>query len=83
MPMFEVLDHSCNAFAQYHVGACHLKNYFCYHLPTRGRAGVKLGDVDTSKTYLSFLMLHACFTPILICFMCTLYHIMTFIGLTY
>jgi hypothetical protein len=27
------------------VGACHLKNYFfCYHLPTRGWAGVKLGD---------------------------------------
>jgi hypothetical protein len=27
------------------VGACHLKNYFvCYHLPTQGRAGVKLGD---------------------------------------
>ena len=26
MPMFEVLHHSCNAFAQYHVGACHLKN---------------------------------------------------------
>jgi hypothetical protein len=26
-------------------GACHLKNYsFCYHLPTRGRPGVKLGD---------------------------------------
>jgi hypothetical protein len=24
--------------------ACHL-NFFCYHLPTRGRAGVKLGDV--------------------------------------
>jgi hypothetical protein len=25
--------------------ACHLKNYFfCYHLPTRGRAWVKLGD---------------------------------------
>jgi hypothetical protein len=35
------------------VGACHLKNYFfCYHLPTRGRAGVKLGDADTSQTYL-------------------------------
>jgi hypothetical protein len=34
------------------VGACHLKNYFfCYHLPTRGRAGVKLGDADTSQTY--------------------------------
>jgi hypothetical protein len=22
------------------------KLFFCYHLPTRGRAGVKLGDVD-------------------------------------
>jgi hypothetical protein len=34
-------------------GAYHLKNYFfCYHLPTRGRAGVKLGDADTSQTYL-------------------------------
>ena len=26
---------------------------FCfYHLPTRGRVGVKLGDADTSPTYL-------------------------------
>ena len=26
---------------------------FCfYHLPTRGRGGIKLGDVDTSPTYL-------------------------------
>ena len=25
---------------------------FCYHLPTRGRVGVKLGDADTSQTYL-------------------------------
>jgi hypothetical protein len=34
------------------VGVCHLKNYFFYyHLPTRGRAGVKLGDTDTSPTY--------------------------------
>jgi hypothetical protein len=24
---------------------------FCYHLPTRGRARVKLGDADTSPTY--------------------------------
>jgi len=31
--------------------ACHLKNYLCYHSPTRGRAGIKLGDVDTSQTY--------------------------------
>jgi hypothetical protein len=35
------------------VGAYHLKNYFfCYHLPTRGRAGVKLGDADMSQTNL-------------------------------
>ena len=26
---------------------------FClYHLPTRGREGIKLGDADTSPTYL-------------------------------
>ena len=26
---------------------------FCfYHLPTRGRAGIKLGDADTFPTYL-------------------------------
>ena len=26
---------------------------FCfYHLPTRGRAGIKLGDADMSPTYL-------------------------------
>jgi hypothetical protein len=28
------------------------KLLFCYHLPTQGRAGVKLGDADTSQTYL-------------------------------
>jgi hypothetical protein len=28
------------------------KLFFCYHLPTRGRAGVKLGEVDTLQTYL-------------------------------
>jgi hypothetical protein len=34
------------------LAACHLKNYFCYHSPTRGRAGIKLGDADTLQTYL-------------------------------
>ena len=29
----------------------HQKFYF-YHLPTRGRVGIKLGDVDTSPSYL-------------------------------
>ena len=28
------------------------KLLFYYHLPTRGRAGVKLGDADTLQTYL-------------------------------
>src|SRR3954470_18201266 len=27
------------------------KKLFFYHLPTRGRAGVKLGDADTLETY--------------------------------
>ena len=30
----------------------HFINYFFYHLPTRGRVGIKLEDVDTSPTYL-------------------------------
>ena len=35
----------------------HVREHFTskilfYHLPTRGRVGVKLGDVDTSPTYL-------------------------------
>ena len=28
------------------------KNYFFYHLPTRGWVGIKLGDADTYPTYL-------------------------------
>jgi hypothetical protein len=50
-PCFNFLIPALNAYIddQDCVGACHLKNYFfCYHLPTRGRAGVKLGDADTS-----------------------------------
>jgi hypothetical protein len=47
-----ILAHNAYIDDQDSVGACHLKNYlFCYHLPTRGRAGVKLGDADTSQTY--------------------------------
>src|SRR3954466_6656854 len=41
--------------------ACHHRNYACYHLPTRGRAGIKLGDVDKSKCIYNFCLLHACF----------------------
>ena len=48
-------EHSCHnkeiALKIMLVSIPHQK--FCfYHLPTRGRAGIKLGDVDTSKTYL-------------------------------
>src|SRR5215216_6211012 len=35
-----------------------------YHLPTRGRAEVKLGDVDTLQMYQQFLMFHAWFYPL-------------------
>ena len=32
---------------------CDERQKFClYHLPTRGRVGIKLGDVDKSPTYL-------------------------------
>ena len=44
--------HNAYIYDQDCVGACRLKNYFFYyHLPTRGWAGVKLGDADTSPTY--------------------------------
>ena len=36
----------------YALASIHFINYFFYHLPTRGRAGIKLGDADTSPTYL-------------------------------
>jgi hypothetical protein len=57
MPMFRVL---WSQLAMLYIdlikivlAACHLQNYyFCYHLPTRGRAGVKLGDADMLQTYL-------------------------------
>ena len=36
-------------------GIPHQKLSF-YHLPTRGRAGIKLGDADTSPSYLYFFI---------------------------
>ena len=32
--------------------ACLIKKLFYYHLPTRGRVGVNLGDADMCQTYL-------------------------------
>jgi hypothetical protein len=56
------------------------KLFFCYHLTTRGRAGVKLGDADTSQTYLKFLMLHACFYTICLVFRYTSWHFYAISG---
>ena len=42
-----VIDQTCALC--YHS---HFINYFFYHLPTRGRVGIKHGDADTSPTYL-------------------------------
>ena len=47
MPMLEYLGPSSQCFTcliKIVLASCHLKNYLCHHLPTRGRAGVKLGD---------------------------------------
>ena len=37
---------------QAYVGSMSLQKLFRYHLPTRGLAGIKFGDVDTCQTYL-------------------------------
>jgi hypothetical protein len=39
--------------------------------------------VDTLQTYLYFLMIHACFTPIALCFVYTRDIFMYFLELTY
>ena len=47
MPMIEYLDPSSQCFTMHDqdcVGSMSPQKLFCYHLPTRGRAGVKLGD---------------------------------------
>jgi hypothetical protein len=73
--------HNAYIYDQDCVGACHLKNYFfCYHLPTWGRARVKLGDADTSPTYPKNLMLHACFHTICLVFRYTSWHFYAFSG---
>ena len=34
------------------LGSIPHQKFRFYHLPTRGRAGIKFGDADTSPTYL-------------------------------
>ena len=49
---------------------------FCfYHLPTRGRAGIKLGDADTHPTYLYFLIVPCYY---IFCFGCLMGFIIHF-----
>jgi hypothetical protein len=55
-------DHDC-------VGACHIKNYFfviTYLLEDEQE--LSIGILDTSQTYLQFLMLHACLYTIFLVF---------------
>jgi hypothetical protein len=66
---------------QDYVGACHLKNYFfviTYLLEDEQE--LSLGMLDTSKTYLYFLMLHACFYTICLVFRYTSWHFNAFYG---
>ena len=51
-----------------------------YHLPTRGRAGVKLGGADMSTMYLQLFIVPWCYIINLGCFIIILYH---FLVLTY
>jgi hypothetical protein len=56
MPMFRVL---WSQLAMLYIdlikivlGACHLKNYFCYHLKLEDEQELSLGMLDTLQTYL-------------------------------
>jgi hypothetical protein len=50
------------------------KLFFCYHLPTWGRAGVKLGDAWYVSNVSIFFMLHACLHTICFVFCYTSWH---------
>ena len=48
-------EHSCHNKEKYienMLGSIPHQKICFYYLPTRGRAGIKLGDADTSPTYL-------------------------------
>ena len=48
-------EHSCHNKENYieiMLGSIPHQKLCFYHLPTRGRAGIKLGDVDTSPSYI-------------------------------
>jgi hypothetical protein len=65
-------------------GACHLTNYsFVTTYLLEDEQELSLGMLIRCKRINNFLMLHACFTPIAICFIYTLWHFYDLFGLTY
>jgi hypothetical protein len=57
MPMFRVLDLSTQCFTSFDqdcVGACHLKNYYCFVITylLEDEQELSLGMLDTSQMYL-------------------------------
>jgi hypothetical protein len=62
-------------------GACHLKNYsFVITYLLEDQQELSLGMLDTSQTYLSFLMLHACLHTISFVFCYTSWCFYAFSG---
>ena len=49
-PSYQCFTNTLIKFMMVHVTSKIILSF--YHLPTRGRAGVKLGDVDTLQMYL-------------------------------
>ena len=41
-----------NKYVMNMIGSIPHQKFYFYHLPTPGRAGIKLGDADTSTAYL-------------------------------
>ena len=56
MPLLKYFDLSLQCFyislIKIVCGCMSPQKLFCYHLPTRGREGLNLGDADTLQTYL-------------------------------
>jgi hypothetical protein len=85
MPMFRVLWSQLVMFyidlINIVLGAFHLKNYYfviTYLLEDEQELSLRM--LDTLQTYLSFFILHACFTAIALCFVYTSWRFNAFFG---
>ena len=59
------------------------KKFYLYHVPTRGQVGIKFGMLDTSPTYLQFLIVpcyYIIFLDVLYALIC---YFILFFGQTY